>query len=218
MSFTPFAHFASVRLLALAMLGAAALVSGPARAVAASFPPGGPDALVQSTVEDVIAVMKKTENKRVLRQLAEEKILPRFDFREMTRMAVGRSWRDATPAQQDNLEAAFRSILVNTYTAALNRTDLKAVGIPSVEVRPAQVDQNEAVVKTLVRWGDGKRAAQVDYRMSNTEGAWKVTDVVVEGLSLVVTYRGTFSETINRSGIAGLIDVLQTKSRAIAGS
>lgn len=210
--FTPIARFLVVLLL-LAVFAAA-----PASAATASFAPGGPDALVQSTVDDVIAVMKKTENKRVLRQLAEEKILPRFDFREMTRMAVGRSWRDATPAQQDSLEAAFRSILVNTYTAALNRTDLKAVGVPSVEVRPAQVDQNEAVVKTLVRWGDGKRAAQVDYRMSNAEGAWKVTDVVVEGLSLVVTYRGTFSETINRSGIAGLINVLETKSRAITGS
>jgi phospholipid transport system substrate-binding protein len=200
-------HMAALFLLALCATAQAAATSGP-------------DALVQSTVDDILAVMKKNpDNKRVLRQMAEEKVIPRFDFRAMTRLAVGRPWRDATPAQQDSLEAGFRSILVNTYTAALNRTDLKNVGLPSVEVRPVQLEPNQtdAVVKTLVRWQNGQRTAQVDYRMSNTPDGWKITDVVVEGLSLVVTYRSTFAETINRSGIPGLINALEEKNRAIAG-
>ncbi len=186
------------------------LVATAARAAA-------PDAMVQATVEEVLAAMKKTDNKRALLRLAEEKLVPKFDFREMTRLAVGRPWRDATPAQQEELESGFRGILVNTYAAAFNRVDLKTAGIPTVDVRPVQLspNQNDALVRTFMRW-QNKRQVQVDYRLLNTPDGWKITDVVVEGLSLVITYRGTFTDTINRSGIAGLIQALEEKNRTIS--
>ena len=55
-----------------------------------------------------------------MRDLAEQKVLPHFDFRAMTQLAVGQHWRQASPAQQKALEEAFRTLLVNTYTASLN--------------------------------------------------------------------------------------------------
>jgi phospholipid transport system substrate-binding protein len=178
-----------------------------------------PDATVQATIDDILGVMKTTLDKRELRRQAEIKVLPKFDFRGMTKLAVGRPWRYATPAQQDALESGFRSILVNTYTAALNNTDLKAIGIPTVTVRPVSAadSQDDVVVKTVVKWAN-RKPVQVDYRMTNLPDGWKINDVVVEGLSLVITYRGTFSEIVGQSGIPGLLKSIEEKNRAIAGS
>lgn len=173
-----------------------------------------PDAMVKSTVDDVLEVLKKTKDRQALRKAAEEKVLPKFDFKEMTRLAVGPGWRQASPEQQQALEREFRSVLVNTYTAAMSTAE---GGNATVDVRPVpagQAGQGDVTVKTVIRQS-GKQPVAVDYRMSNSSGSWKVNDVMVENLSLVTTYRGTFSETIKKSGIDGLIKTLQDKNRSL---
>jgi phospholipid transport system substrate-binding protein len=185
-----------------------------AGAMTVSLAQSAPDALVKSTVDDVLEVIKKTKDKRTLRKVAEEKVLPKFDFKEMTRSAVGPGWNKASPEQQETLEKNFRSVIVNTYTAALATTD---AANPVVEVRPAQAQGSDATVKTVIKQS-GRQPVAVDYRMSNTSGSWKVNDVLVENLSLITTYRGTFTETVNRSGIDGLIKMLEDKNRSIAGA
>ena len=109
-----------------------------------------PDALVKSTVDEVMAVIKQNKDKQALRALAEQKVLPYFDFKHMTQLAVGTAWRQANPAQQQALETGFRTLLVNTYTTALS---VFGTGTQTVEVKPAQVkaDQNEVTVKTMVK-------------------------------------------------------------------
>lgn len=174
-----------------------------------------PDALIKSTVEEVLSVIKQTKDKNALRRLAEEKVLPRFDFRQMTQLAVGPAWHKASPQQQHALESGFRALLVNTYTGSLS---LAAGGDRKVEVNPArQSGQNDTVVKTLVTQ-PGKPPISIDYRMENKPDGWKVYDVLVDGVSLVTTYRGTFSEEVRQSGIDGLIKVLDAKNRTLATS
>jgi phospholipid transport system substrate-binding protein len=82
---------------------------------------------------------------------------------------------------------------------------------------PMQAGQSDATVKTVVKQS-GKPALPIDYRLSSGSGDWKVNDVVVNGMSLITTYRGTFSEEINRAGVDGLIKMIEDKNRAIAGA
>jgi phospholipid transport system substrate-binding protein len=173
-----------------------------------------PDALVKTVSEEVVNVLRTVKDKRQLRELAEQKVLQHFDFRTMTQLAVGRHWRDATPAQQKALEDGFRSLLVNTYTTALNVT---AVGKESIEVKAVDPkNSNDVVVQTVVR-SPSRQPFAVDYRMAKGgDGGWKVYDVVVENLSLVTNYRGSFSSEIQRSGIDGLVKVLENKNRELA--
>ncbi len=172
-----------------------------------------PDALVKSTVEEVLAVIKQTTDKNALRKLAEEKVLPRFDFKQMTQLAVGPAWRKANPQQQQALENGFRTLLVNTYTGSLT---LAAGGDRKVEVKPVRPSgDKDTVVKTVVTQS-GKPPISIDYRMENNPEGWKVYDVLVEGVSLVTTYRGSFSQEVQQSGIDGLIKVLEAKNRALA--
>jgi phospholipid transport system substrate-binding protein len=172
-----------------------------------------PDALVKSTTEEVLAVIKKSPDRATLRKVAEQKVLPYFDFKEMTRAAVGRPWRDATPEQQKKLEDSFRSLLVNTYTGALTRT---AAADKTVEVKPTQGgNDKETTVRSFVKGGGGQ-PLEIDYKMVNGSQGWKVVDVVVENVSLVTTYRSTFAQEVQQGGIDGLIKSLEDKNRQVA--
>jgi phospholipid transport system substrate-binding protein len=185
-------------------------------ALAAGAAETAPDALVKTTVDEVLSVIKQNKDKRVLHDLAEKKVVSHFDFQAMTRLAVGRAWRDATPAQQKALENAFRSLLVSTYTTALSQS---STANQTVEVRPAPVkpDQTDVTVRTLVR-EPGRQPISIDYRMAKSASGWKVYDVVAENLSLVTNYRGSFNSEIGRSGIDGLIKTLEAKNKQLAES
>ena len=174
----------------------------------------GPDALVKTTAEDVLSVIRTTKDKRLLRQAAEQKVLPHFDFRAMTQLAVGRYWREASPAQQKALVDSFRTLLVNTYTASMNTANLNAA--EAVEVKPVDVKgQNDVIVRTTVKT-TGRQPIPVDYRMLKGAEGWKVYDVIVENLSLVTNYRSSFASEIQRSGIDGLVKALEAKNRELA--
>jgi len=173
-----------------------------------------PDALVKSTVDEVLSLIKQSKDKQTLHDLAEKKVLPHFDFQAMTRLAVGRSWRNASPTQRKTLENAFRSLLVSTYTTALSQS---ASSNQVVEVKPVHVEpnQDDVTVRTLVK-EPGRQPIAINYRMSKESSGWKVYDVVVENLSLVTNYRSSFNSEINRSGIDGLIKVLEEKNKRLA--
>ena len=187
----------------------AALIGTAFQAPAAEFTP---DALVKFTTDEVLGVIRDNKDKRVLRELAEKKVLPHFDFRTMTQLAVGRYWREASAQQQKALEDAFRTLLVNTYTASLASA---TTGRETVDIKPAQVKGTEAVVRTVVR-APGRQPLAVDYHMAKQGETWKVYDVVVENLSLVTNYRSTFASEIGRSGVDGLIKALEAKNRELA--
>ena len=173
-----------------------------------------PEALVTNTVNEVLGAIKQTRDRKALHDLAEQKVLPHFDFVAMTRLAVGAHWRDASDAQKKALENGFRSLLVSTYVTALSQT---ANATQTVEVRAANVKpgQDDVTVRTVVR-EPGRQPIAIDYRLALRGGSWKVYDVVVENLSLVTNYRGSFSSEIARSGIDGLIKSIDSKNRKLA--
>lgn len=173
-----------------------------------------PDALVKTTVDEVMRVIKTAKDKQALQEVAEKTVVQHFDFQAMTRLAVGRYWREASPAQQKSLENAFRSLLVTTYTTALSHSS-KVDHV--VEVRPLQLKpvDDDVTVRTLVR-EPGQKPVEINYRMAKAASGWKVYDVVVENLSLVTNYRGTFNSEIGRSGIDGLIKALEAKNKSNA--
>jgi phospholipid transport system substrate-binding protein len=181
--------------------------------VSAAWAQTPPDVLVRTTVEEVMIVLKQNKDQRMLQDIAEKKVLPNFDFRAMTQLAMGKSWRDANPAQRKALENAFRTLLVRTYTAALAdaaNVDRKV----EVEVKPLQLRPGEdyTTVRTLIK-EPGRPSLSIDYRMTLTDKVWKVTDIVAENASLVISYRGTFASEIGRTGVDGLIKVLEEKNK-----
>ncbi|HXV06556.1 MAG TPA: ABC transporter substrate-binding protein [Burkholderiales bacterium] len=175
-----------------------------------------PDELVKSVAEDVLAIVRQDralregDNSRMA-QLIEEKIVPHFDFERMTRLAVGRSWRQATPEQRQQLIDEFRRLLVRSYSAAYSTYNHIVVEVKPLKLQPGEEDVQ---VKTLIKLPGGAPPVSVDYSMVNNSPDWKVYDVVVDGISLVTTYRTTFAEEVNKGGIEGLLKSLAALNAA----
>lgn len=193
------------------------LLSATAMGANADMP--DPDVLIKNTVQEVLAVVKQDKDiqagdqKKIL-ALVDAKVLPHFDFERMTRLAVGRGWRSATPEQRQQLVSEFRNLLVRTYTSAFTRYRDQ-----TVEVKPFTMPSgaDEVTIKTLIVKA-GAQPIAVDYEMEKTSDGWKAFDLSVEGASLVTTYRGTFTEQIQQSGIDGLIKTLVEKNQSLANA
>ena len=177
-----------------------------------------PDVLVRNTTEEVLTIVRNDKDIKAgkvdrIVDLIEEKVAPHFDFPRMTRLAVGRAWRNATPAQRDALIKEFRTLLVRSYSAAFTAY----TGV-TVEYRPFRFNpgDTEASVQTLIKLPDGKESIAVDYDMALTPNSWKVYDVRVAGASLIINYRNLFALDIDRGGIDGLIKSLVNKNSANA--
>jgi phospholipid transport system substrate-binding protein len=176
-----------------------------------------PDALVKRVADEVLAVIKadkdlQSGNSAKVVELAEQKVLPHFDFERMTRLAVGRNWAQASDAQKQALVKEFRTLLVRTYS-----TSLAAYRNQAIEVKPSRAGaaDKDTVVRTAIIQQGGPQIP-IDYSMEKTDSGWKVYDVVIDGASLVTTYRGTFSDQVQRGGIDGLIKTLQDRNRGAA--
>lgn len=173
-----------------------------------------PDVLVKSVSADVVAVLKQDEadgRTTDLVQLVEKKILPLFDFERMTSMAVARNWRHASTGQRAALVKEFRTLLVRTYSSSL-ASYRDAV----IEVKPLRggAAEGEALVRSSVK-RSGTETLTIDYDMADGPAGWKIYDIKVAGVSLVITYRESFATVVREAGIDGLIKALEDKNRAI---
>lgn len=173
-----------------------------------------PDALVKSTAEDVLAVVKKDKDiqsgdQQKIFALAEEKILPNFDFDRVCRMVLGKHWNSASKEQQESFQREFRSLMLRTYATALSKYRNQ-----TIEYKPfrAQAGDSEVTVKTQILQPGGQPIG-VDYSLVKKGDSWKVFDIVIEGVSLVTNYRGQFNNEIRQSGIDGLIQKLAEKNK-----
>lgn len=173
-----------------------------------------PDELVRTTSREVIEILKTDKEARSgkkLLDLVDAKVLPHFDFTRMTRLAVGKNWRNATPEQQQSLVREFRTLLVRTYSSALATYKDQVI-----DVRPVKLNagDTEVTVRTQVQQSGGQ-PVQIDYAMEKKTDGWKVFDVTVAGVSLVTNYRSTFDRQIAEGGIDGLIKSLADKNRSL---
>lgn len=173
-----------------------------------------PDVLVKSTAEDVLAIVKKDKDiqngdQQKIFALAEEKILPNFNFDRVSQLVLGRSWTKATPDQQQAFQREFRSLMLRTYASALSKYRNQTIEYKPLRTQPSD---KEATVKTLILQPGGQPVA-VDYTLEKTGDTWKVYDIVIEGVSLVTNYRGQFSNEIRQSNLDGLIQKLADKNK-----
>ncbi len=181
--------------------------------VAAAQQDAGPEQLVQKITEEVLtAIMSDQQlargDKVKAIKLAEEKVLPYIDFEEATRLAVGRAWSQASPEQRKKLVSEFRNMLVRTYSNAI-----EAYQGQSLKVLPSrkQDAKDEATVRAQFM-RPGAPPLPMEFQMRKTGSDWKVYDIAVEGISLVLTYRSEFDSVVKQEGIDGLIKRLSQKN------
>ena len=173
----------------------------------------GPEDLVKKVTADVLDSIKSDkqlqsgDRKKAL-ELAEQKILPHVDFREATQLAMGRAWQTATPEQQAQVVNEFRGLLVRIYSNAIDVYRGQTMRVLPVRLSPGATEAN---VRNQYL-SDGRPPVAVEYAMRRTPAGWKIYDISVEGVSLVLTYRAEFENITRSSGVGGLIKRLQEKN------
>jgi phospholipid transport system substrate-binding protein len=182
-----------------------------------------PEELVRKTADEILAEIKAhrdvyAKDYAKLYKMADEKVLLHFDFRRMSQWVLGRFWKEATPDQRDRFTNEFRDLLVGTYSQALlNYNDQKIIYLP-VQRKP---DDTEVTVKTEVKQTGGQPNIPIQYSFyKNKDGAWKVYDITIEGVSLVTNYRSVYATKIREKGMDALIAEIadNNKQKRAAGT
>ena len=181
------------------------LVFLPQAALAADASP--PEALMQRITEEVTTAIRQDPQFKPS-VLAEQKLLPHFNARRATQMAMGTNWRRATPEEQERLVREFTKLLIRTYSGALAGYRDQAIEYRPTRARP---EDSEATVRSLVRQS-GAQPIAIEYDMEKCADGWKVYDLRVGGVGLVATYRTSFAEEVRNRGVAGLISLLAAKN------
>ncbi|HTY98736.1 MAG TPA: ABC transporter substrate-binding protein [Rhodocyclaceae bacterium] len=185
---------------------------GPAAAQSADL---APDVLVKNVTNEVLDIVRKDKdiqngNTKKAIDLVETKVLPYFNFNRMTALAVGKDWRQASPAQQKQLADEFHTLLVRTYSKALTEYRSQTISFKPLK---AQAGDTDVTVRSQINQ-PGAKAIDLDYSLEKGDKGWKVYDIAVGGVSLVTNYRSEFAQQISQGGIDGLIKRLQTKNKS----
>ena len=173
----------------------------------------GPEDLVKKVTADVLDSIKSDtqlqagDRKKAL-ALAEQKILPHVDFREAALLATGKAWQSATPEQQAKIVNEFRSMLVRIYSNAIHVYRGQTMKVMPVRLAPGATEVT--VRNQYMR--QGQSSVPVEYSMRKSADGWKIYDISVEGVSLVLTYRAEFENITRTSGVDGLIKRLAERN------
>lgn len=174
------------------------------------------DVLVKNVTLEVVDIIQKDKDiqkgdKKKVIALIETKVLPHFNFQAMTSSAVGRNWDKANAEQKARLVDEFKTLLVRTYSSALS-----AYSNQKFDFRPLRAKPTDTDVTVNVRvLQPGAQPVTIDYDMEKRPAGWKVWDVRVGGISLVVNYRTEFDNLIREKGIDGLVKALQAKNSSL---
>jgi len=166
--------------------------------------------VVEETIQEVLGVMRNPTLSQEQRLASIEQIVyGRFDLTTMSRLVLARNWRRFSEAQQAEYVAAFKQYLSNNYGGRLGRYDQF-----DVDVTGARTESNGHVTVRTVIVGGQFEGAELDYRLRNDHGAWKVIDVKIEGISMVSNFRDQFKEVVSSGGPELLLEKLREKNAA----
>jgi phospholipid transport system substrate-binding protein len=150
--------------------------------------------------------LSQDEFKRRLRAIAEQD----FDVQRIARFALGQYWRSASDTDRQEFAEAFEDYMVQVYAAHFRQysgANFKVVG------QRAQGDTT--MVTTEIAQASGQPPAKVIWQVAHQPNGYKITDVVIEGISQAVTYREEFSSVIGQHGgqISALTQQLREKAK-----
>lgn len=176
-----------------------------------------PQQLMKDASDKMLKALKDNkqqleEEPSVIYDLVQEILMPNFDFYKMSKLALGKNWRQANEEQRELFVNEFRLLLVRTYsTAMLEYTD------EEIRFLPFHDDLSSKRVKVAMEiiQPAGPSIPMSVSMYQNDESEWKVYDVKIDGISLVTNYRSTFSTQIRNEGIENLIKDLASRNKKV---
>ncbi|MCK5395879.1 MAG: ABC transporter substrate-binding protein [Gammaproteobacteria bacterium] len=176
-----------------------------------------PVVLLERTSQQVIKILQddhellQKDPDRVYK-IIDDYILPHLDEVTMAKLALGKNWKRATKEQKKEFVVEFRNLLVRTYSKSL-------IEFSDQEIKFFPIKLSEGVQRTSVKAEviqSGGPSIPMAYRVRIKNNTWKVYDIKIDGISLVTSYRGTFTQEIRKSGMDGLLKYMRNKNTKLS--
>jgi phospholipid transport system substrate-binding protein len=132
-----------------------------------------------------------------------------FDCPGIARFVLGRYWRSASDEEQQEFVKLFQDYVVFVYTARLSN-----FGGQTFKIRGSRSDGDGVIVATDIFHPGNTSPLHIDWRLVTDNGAYKINDVIVEGVSMMVTQRSEFASVVQRHGgqLRGLLAMMREKT------
>jgi phospholipid transport system substrate-binding protein len=153
---------------------------------------------LQTAVNEVLEVANSVSNQEALATALRPVLQKHLSFEAMTRRAVGPGWRQFSKSQATQF---FTTLIIRTYSSKFTPGEH-----PEVQYKAAMIPAAGRVEIPTSLLYQGSRY-NVTYRLEQAEG-WKVTDVLIEGVSLVANYRSQFDEEFKKGGANAVVGAL----------
>lgn len=184
--------------LSVAILGAARLAAAPVDDARAALVSG---------IEEVSASLRGQPEQADLVAKLDTLADKHFAFATTTRLAVGRDWRDFSPADQARATELFSRLVVRTYSERIRGAEEPKVAYGA----PTELNATRVEIPTTITTANGVYSVIYRLELDRESARWRVYDVVAEGVSLISNYRAQFAPIVTKSGAAGLIRSLEAK-------
>ena len=200
----PFAVLAAV----LALAGASLVAPGQGSLVApVAAQESSAGDFVRSLGDQVIQILKN-EPYQSRKQKLHDIFTSSFDVDTMAKFAAGTYWRRADPQQQQEYLKLFGDYVATLYA---NKFGDYAGQEFKVTGQRASGDNDIAVEGTIMQ--ANKPPVKIDFRVRKAATGFKIVDVYVEGISLLITKRDEFTTVLAREGMSGLLARLRSTAQ-----
>ncbi len=138
-----------------------------------------------------------------------------FDVNGISRFVLGRYWRTASASERQEFEQVFDRYMIDVYWGHFNQY----TGQRFVVTQNRSVGDGTTLVTSQIIQPSGRQPVDVVWRVAQQGSQYRITDVSIEGVSELVTYRQEFGSVISQNGgnVSSLIAQLKQKDQQIGG-
>jgi phospholipid transport system substrate-binding protein len=183
------------------------LFMGLVMAGAVAAAPQPPDQVIKTTTDHLRDMIRQNvqayrSNKDVFYKVVDDTLVPHFDSPYITQLVLGRNWRTANDQQRARFQEAFKNMLIHGYADSL----LEYYDSVRIEIKPPRIDDRKiATVDTLIYRQSTPQPATVSFKLRQVGDEWKIFDVIVENISLVLNFRTQVDAEIKRTSLDDII-------------
>jgi phospholipid transport system substrate-binding protein len=168
-----------------------------------------PTQSVQTAVDAILGILtNETLDKEEKRSQMREIINKRFDFRAMSQRTLATNWKKASKDEQQQFVDLFGQLIQNSYIGKVEAYTSETVEYPAEKIKGKR-----AVVDTLIITSSTE--IPVNYKVYLKNNEWRVYDVIIEGVSLISSYRSTYQEIVKKDGFSGLFVKMEEKLKEL---
>lgn len=165
---------------------------------------------LQGTINKILEILKDPALKgegatKQRRDLLRSAVNERFSFEKMSQLCLARHWKERSDAEKKEFVELFGKLLEDTYISKI-----EAYTNEKIEYTKEAITDKKAQINTRIL--TGKIEIPIEYRLyQETDGSWRIYDLVIEGVSLVGNYRSQFDEMLQKDNYQKLVEELKKK-------